>query len=86
LQDQGEMTAHVDAATSSLRDRAARWRGTYVELVGAVGTRSACMAFLHKTGFSFGRPVEVLNYLLRWVLCFKTAIGEFVDVGEPTGR
>jgi hypothetical protein len=40
------------------------------------------VAFLQRTGFDFDRLILVLNYLLRWVLPFKTSLREFIDVNR----
>lgn len=80
LQDQGDMAAYVDRMAAHLRDLQGRWAGTYSELVHAVATRPACVAFLEETGFGFDPLVQILNYLLRWVLPFKTPLREFVDL------
>lgn len=85
LQDRGEMTAHVDTAASHLRDLEARWSGTYSDLVCCVTTRSESAAFLQRTGFAFDALIQTLNYLLRWVLPFKTPIREFIDVDVQAG-
>jgi hypothetical protein len=80
LQDRGEMTAYVDSIASHLRDLEARRIGTYSDLVRCVATRAECVAFLQETDFTFGPLIEILNYLLRWVLPFKTPIREFINV------
>lgn len=85
LQDQGGMTVHVDTAASHLRDLDARWRGTYSDLIRSVATRAEAVAFLHRTGFAFDALVQVLNYLMRWVLPFRTPIREFIDVDTQAG-
>lgn len=82
LQDQGDMAAYVDGMAAHLRDLEGRWAGTYSELVRAVATRPACVVFLEETGFGFDALIQILNYLLRWVLPFQTPLREFVDVGS----
>jgi Domain of unknown function (DUF4332) len=83
LQDQGEMTVHVETAASGLSDLGMRWRGTYSELLCRVGTRSECVAFVEQTGLEFGRLIQLLHYLLRWVLPFQVPLREFVEVESP---
>ena len=85
LQDRGEMTAHVDSVASHLRELEARRIGTYTDLVRSVATRAECVAFLQETNFAFDPLIQTLNYLLRWVLPFKTPIREFIDVEVQTG-
>jgi hypothetical protein len=80
LQDQGDMAAYVDGMAAHLRDLEGRWAGTYSELVHAVATRPECVAFLEDTGFGFDPLLQILNYLLRWVLPFKTPLREFIDL------
>ena len=82
LQDRGEMTAHVDSIASHLRELDARRIGTYSDLVRSVTTRTECVAFLQQTDFAFDHLIQTLNYLLRWVLPFKTPIREFIDVDK----
>lgn len=53
---------------------------TYSQLVDQVATRESCLIFLQQTGFSFDQLIQTLNYLLRWVLPFKTPVREFVNV------
>jgi Domain of unknown function (DUF4332) len=82
LQDRGEMTAYVDKLASYLRDLEARRIGTYMDLVRSVATRAQCEAFLQETDFAFGPLIEILNYLLRWVLPFKTPMRQFIDADK----
>jgi hypothetical protein len=82
LHDRGEMTAYVDGIASHLRDLEARRIGTYSDLICSVATRARCVAFLQETDFAFGPLIEVLSYLLRWVLPFKAPIREFIDVDK----
>jgi len=85
LQDQGDMTAHIDSTAAHLRDLRARWDGTYSELVHSVATRPECEAFLRETGFGFDQLVQTLNYLLRWVLPFQSPLREYIDTDSPAG-
>ncbi len=85
LQDRGEMTAYVDSIASHLRDLEARRIGTYSDLVRSVATRPECVAFLQQTDLAFDPLIQTLNYLLRWVLPFRTPIREFIDVDTQAG-
>jgi hypothetical protein len=87
LHNQGGMTGHIDAAADVLKDMETRWAGSHSDLLCRVGTRSECVAFLEKTGLPFDGLLRLLNYLLRWVLPFKTPLREFVDLeGEAGAR
>jgi hypothetical protein len=80
LQDRGDMKAYVDNIAAHLQDLETRGIGTYSELVHSVETREHCVAFLRQTDFDFDQLVQTLNYLLRWVLPFRTPLREFMDV------
>lgn len=80
LQDRGEATAYIDSIATHLAELERRRIGTYSELVHQVATREQCLAFLQQTGFAFDPLIQVLNYLLRWVLPFKTPIREFISL------
>jgi len=80
LQNRGEMTAYIDSVLSHLEDLERRWTGTYSDLVHQVATREHCVAFLQQTDFDFEQLILILNYILRWVLPFKTPIREFIDM------
>ena len=62
-----------------------RWFGTYSDLICRVGTRSECVAFLGESGLPFDSLIRLLNYLLRWVLPFKTPLREFVEMDNKDG-
>ena len=85
LQDQGDMTAYVDTIADYLGDLESRRIGTYSELVHSVATRPECVAFLEKMDFDFDHLIQTLNYLLRWVLPFRTPLREFIDVDSHVG-
>jgi hypothetical protein len=85
LQDRGETTAYVDGIASHLRDLEARRIGTYSDLVRSVVTCPECAAFLQQTDLAFDPLIQTLNYLLRWVLPFRTPIREFIDVDTQAG-
>ncbi len=56
----------------------------YLDLVQQVDTRDKCEAFLKESGLGFPELIEMLSYLLRWVLPFPTPLREFFDVENPT--
>lgn len=80
LQDRGDTTAYIDSMAAYLKDLEAQRIGTYSELVHAVATRKRCVAFLQQTNLAFDPLIQMLNYLLRWVLPFKIPLREFIDV------
>ena len=82
LQNRGETTAYVDSIAVSFAELEKRCPGTYTDLVQQVATRQACVAFLRQTGFEFDDLIQLLNYMLRWVLPFKTPLREFIDVDQ----
>jgi hypothetical protein len=82
LQDRGEMTAYIDSIGAHLEKLETSRIGTYSELVHQVATREQCVAILQRTGFDFDALIQVLNYLLRWVLPFKTPLREFIDTDK----
>jgi hypothetical protein len=79
LQDQGDMSAYVDSIAAHLQDLETRRVGTYSDLVHSVETREQCEAFLEQLDFDFDPLIQILNYLLRWVLPFRTPLREFVE-------
>jgi len=58
------------------------WSYDYSNLVQQVATRGDCAAFLQRTDFEFDQLIQTINYLMRWVLPFKTPLREFIDVGN----
>lgn len=56
----------------------------YQDLVERVNTKANCEKFLQETEFSFEALIQVLNFLFRWVLPFKTPIKELVDTIPQT--
>ena len=80
LQNRGDMTAYIDSIASHLEDLERRWTGTYSGLVCQVATREHCVAFLQQTGFEFEQLILILNYLLRWVLPFKSPKRKLIDI------
>ena len=60
--------------------------GTYLDLVRRVDTKERCAAFLQTTDIPFEAFIELLNYLFRWVLPFKTPVREFIDVENETHK
>ena len=85
LQNRGEMTAYIDSIANHVEDLERRWTGTYAELVQQVAAREKCVAFIQQTDFDFEQLIQILNYLLRWVLPFKAPIREFIDVETVVG-
>jgi Domain of unknown function (DUF4332) len=79
LQDQGDSTGYVDSMIANLEKLETLEIGTYSGFVGQVASREQCMTFLQRTDFDFEQLVQTLNYLLRWVLPFKTPVREFID-------
>ena len=79
LQDRGDMTAYIDSIATHLEKLEMRQIGTYSELVHQVATREHCVAFLQQTDLDFDQLIQTLNYLLRWVLPFRTLMREFID-------
>lgn len=84
LQDRGDMTAYIDTIAIYLAELETHQIGTYSYLVHQVTTREDCVAFLQRIGFDFDHLIQTLNYLLRWVLPFKTPLREFIDVDNDT--
>jgi hypothetical protein len=79
LQNRGEMTAYIDGIAAHLGELETRKIGTYSDLVQQVATRELCAAFLQRTDLNFDPLIEILNYLLRWVLPFKSPLRELID-------
>ena len=79
LQNRGDMTAYIDSIATHFEKLETRRIGTYSELVHQVATREQCLAFLQQTDFDFDQLIQTLNYLLRWVLPFRTQMREFID-------
>lgn len=52
----------------------------YLDLMQRVDTQASCEAFLRDNDFEFGELIQVLNYLLRWVLPFKFPVKELLDI------
>jgi hypothetical protein len=83
LQNQGNMVGYVNSIAAQLEKLDRQQIGSYSELVQRVATRERCATFLQGTGFEFGDLIETLNYLLRWVLPFKTPLREFFETDNP---
>jgi len=79
LHNQGDMTAYIDNIVTNFETLETLRIGPYSKLVHQVATREQCVAFLQQTDFDFDRLIQTLNYLLRWVLPFKTPLREFID-------
>jgi hypothetical protein len=82
LQNRGDMTAYIDGIVTHLENLEAQRIGTYSKLVHQVATREHCVAFLQRTDLGFDQLIQTLNYLLRWVLPFRTPLREFVDADD----
>jgi len=82
LQDRGDKSAYIDTILAHLEKLQALRIGAYSGFVSEVATRKQCMTFLQRTDFDFDPLIQVLNYLLRWVLPFKTPARELVDAGN----
>jgi hypothetical protein len=80
LQGRGDTAAYVDGIAAYLHDLETRWAGTYAQLVHSVDTRERCVGFLQQTAFDFDQLVQTLNYLLRWVMPFRTPLREYMHV------
>jgi hypothetical protein len=79
LQNRGDKTAYIDNMVTNFEKLEVQKIDTYSKLVDQVATREDCVAFLQQTGFDFDRLIQTLNYLLRWVLPFKSPVREFID-------
>jgi hypothetical protein len=80
LQNRGDKTAYIDSMVANLEKLETLRIGTCSQLVDQVATRERCLIFLQRTDFGFDPLLQTLNYLLRWVLPFKTPVREFIDV------
>lgn len=82
LWNQGSRTAYVDKMSHHLARLGQLGVGGYSDLLKRVGTRESCRVFLATTHFEFEALLEVLNYLLRWVLPFEAPLRQFVDTED----
>jgi hypothetical protein len=82
LQNRGDKTVYIDNMVANFEKLEAQKIDTYSKLVHQVATREACMAYLRQTGFDFDQLIQTLNYLLRWVLPFKSPVREFIDTAD----
>jgi hypothetical protein len=80
LQNRGETVFYIDTIGGYLYQLEKLPLGGYSDLVEQVATRQTCVAFLRQTDFEFDALIQVLNYLLRWVLPFRTPLREYMDV------
>ena len=81
LQNRGGMTAYVDSISHSPR-KAGSPNGseTYSENYSPSRNPGAlCGVPSGKPYFDFDQLIQTLNYLLRWVLPFRTLMREFID-------
>jgi len=58
----------------------------YLDLVQKVSSKAKCEAFLAEREVSFDALIEVLGYLLRWVLPFRIPLKELVDTMAETDK
>jgi hypothetical protein len=84
LQNRGDKTIFIDNMVANLEKFEILRIKNYTTLVCQVETRELCITFLHQTDLEFDQLIQTLNYLLRWVLPFKTPIREFIDVNSVT--
>jgi hypothetical protein len=84
LQDRGDMAVYIDRMSTYLQKLEGSQVGTYSDLVQQVATRERCAAFLEQTHYDFEPLIQVLNYLMRWVLPFKTPLRELIAVESET--
>jgi hypothetical protein len=82
LQNQGNKIVYINNIVANLEKLETLRIKNYTKLVCQVATREQCITFLQQTDFDFNQLIQTLNYLLRWVLPFKTPIREFIDVGR----
>ena len=80
LQDRGDKTAYVDAMVANLEKLEVLRIATYSDLVTQVATQELCVSFLERTDFGFDQLIQLLNYLFRWVLPFRTPVREYLDM------
>ena len=80
LQNRGDKIVFIDNMAANLEKFEKLGIKNYTKLVCQTATREQCITFLQETDFDFDKLIQTLNYLLRWVLPFKTPIREFIDV------
>jgi hypothetical protein len=80
LQNRGDKVAFIDNILASLEKYEKLGIKNYSDLICQVVTREQCITFLKKTDFNHYQLIQTLNYLLRWVLPFKTPIREFINM------
>jgi hypothetical protein len=77
-------TTFIDHIVAGLKRLETLQIETYLNLVYQVETREKCVVFLQKTDLNFDELIQTLNYVLRWVLPFKSPVREFIDVDNDT--
>lgn len=84
LWDEGSKTAYVDEMSHLLARLGALGVSSYSDLIHRVGTRDQCRVFLATTHFEFEALLQVLNFLLRWVLPFEAPLRQFIDTEDES--
>lgn len=82
LWNQGSRLAYVDEMSHHLTRLGRLGVGSYSDLLERVGTRDSCRVFLATTHFEFEALLQVLDYLLRWVLPFEAPLRQFIDTED----
>jgi hypothetical protein len=82
LQNSGDKIVFIDRMIVNFEKLETLGTKNYTKLIDQVITREACITFLKETDFDFEQLIQTLNYILRWVLPFKTPIREFIDVSS----
>jgi hypothetical protein len=79
LWNEGSRLAYVDEMSHHLARLGQLGVGRYSDLLKRVGTRDSCRVFLATTHFEFETLLQVLDYLMRWVLPFEAPLRQFID-------
>jgi len=51
----------------------------YLKLLKQINSKEKCKEFIEMTSFKFDALIQVLNYLFRWVLPFKSPVRELLE-------
>jgi len=80
----GEDSPYLAGIGAHLQELDGAGIANYRDLVERVSTRDRCEAFLVERGTGFEALIDVLGYLLRWVLPFRCPTRELVEaMPEP---